>query len=167
MKQLLAVLSAVLLFSACSDDDKLAPEPEKQDPVTLPTKHWVPNWVKDTLYCIIPGGGGAKDTLYSYEVNDTSMVSYKGENYYLWTAANPYEPNAKTYNNCYISTAPFDAGSAIAGHILFTVEPGVFRSEYSGKLEKQEQTIEDRGLYTFPSPPFPEGIKLFTTRYKH
>lgn len=166
MKKLLLVLLSACLFPACSTKDDPAPGPEKEQPVTLAQKHWIPNWVSDTLCCIIPGGGGAKDTLFSYEVKDTSLVLYKGKRYYIWTAANPFTPNAKTYNNCYISTRPLDPGSALAGHILFTVEPGVFRSDYTGKPEGQDQAIEDRGLYTFPAPPFPEGIKSFSTKYR-
>ena len=167
MRNLLLLLSGFFIIS-CSTEEQPKPQPpDNQEGPPLAEKHWISNWMQDTLCCMVPSDTGrAKDTLYSFERSDTSMVRYKEHDYYIWTADNYYVPNAKTYTNCYISVRPFDISSAIAGHALFTIEPGVFRSAYSGNLEKQEQSIEDRGLYTFPAPPFYEGVKSFSTKYK-
>lgn len=168
MKRLLfcaAILSGIL--TGC--DDKDDPQPDKGTPATpLPEYHWIPNWGTDTMYCILSGGMGSavKDTMFSIKDKDTSLIVYKGVRYYVWTVANPFMANAKTYNNSYIGTKPFSNETALAGHIKFVVEPSMYYSDVSSRLEKQEQLIEDRGLTYFPAPPFKESVRIFSTKYK-
>jgi hypothetical protein len=169
MKRLLLAAALIsTVFVACDDNDNPQPDTGKNPGTTLPEYHWIPNWSNDTLYCILSGGMGSaiKDTLYSLKDKDTSLIIYKGVRYYVWTIANPFMPNAKTYNNSFIGSKPFSNDNALAGHIQFVVEPATYFSDVTQRLEKQEQLIEDRGLSYFPAPPFQESVKIFSTKYK-
>jgi hypothetical protein len=175
----LITLSAVVLFFFSCNDDKPGPQPNPNPaPPTVASGHWIPNWTNDTLV----GKGNNPDAvqnsdnydiIYTVRRADTSLISYKGKEYYIWTQcpfSNPAEHpdwftnDSITYFWCYIGTIPFNVDSAVAGGPATSVSPSLYYDDTDSKWKLQDIALKVNPAFPF----FPEWVDMgyYTSAYK-
>lgn len=175
MKQTTITLLALFIFASCSNNNNPTPNnPNPNNPDI--TAHWIPNWSNDTLVAIYQeaSGGAMKfDSMFSFNRGDTSLIKYKGIEYYLWTKPsdqiqtnnlNWFISNSQTYSHCYIGITPFDNASSLTGSSIMGAMPHAYQSNGQTKTQHQSLLVNPR------KPPFPNnyftGGDLFTTANK-
>lgn len=172
MKKTIGILTA-LLFAACNQNN--TPQPNNNgvngNGNSVSAAHWIPNWQNDTLVGV---GIDSFDVIYTLKNGDTSMIKYKGADYYIWaqcpyTTPNNYpnwfEDNSKNYVWIYIGAHPFDTSSIIVGNAFCSVMPPRYYNKDYDTWHTQDFVIMVNPL----KPPFPEWVNagVYSTYYKY
>lgn len=157
----LAAAAATVLCS-CTTAPGPQPIPAQPPPVTVHTgAHWIPNWATDTMVAYL-SDGRTRDTIYSYTRGDTSMVTYRGTDYYVWTQApdtahpNYYYNDFFVYTWVYMGVAPMDIAASVAGG-AHAVDFGVYPSRWFDET-KGVWVSQDQQMMVYSVPPFPSGM---------
>lgn len=174
MKQTIALFATAIIFASCSNSNNPTPNDPNNPAITA---HWIPNWSNDTLVALYQetnGGAMKYDSIFSYSRGDTSLIKYKGIEYYLWTKPsdqiqtnNPnwFIVNGQTYSFCYIGLTPFNNSSALTGSSMMGAMPHSYQNS-NGQIQTQHQSL----LVNPRKPPFPNnyftGGDLFSTSNK-
>lgn len=152
---LCAIISLAII--SCNKNNSTPTVPNNNNPgnpsnPSGTTAWFIPNWLADdTLvgYEVDAAGDltGVLDTIFTYTDNDTSFITYKGKQYYIWAetgfGADSFKADDKSYTNCVISPTTNKA-DAISKSTLNAIYPHQYKNA-QGDWEKQVQelTIND------------------------
>lgn len=184
MKKTIGILSMILLFSACSQNNN--PQPNNNgnngnnsgNNNSVASAHWIPNWTTDTLVGMgtNPNANGILDNLdiiYTIKRGDTSLINYHGSQYYIWaqcpyTVPNNYpnwfKDNQRNYVWVYIGSSPFNVNTAITGSAFCGVNPPKYYNQQYNTWHTQDFVLMINPM----KPPFPEWVYMgfYSSSYK-
>lgn len=152
MRKLTLIGIMAAIFAACSSNqNNPIPNnsiPTGQSPANL---HWIPNW-NDTVLLGMLMPSQDYDTLLAYTRNDTSLIKYKGVEYYIWIDSKytPFNANATAYPLCYIGQYSMDTSNYLT---TCSSTVGKFYDENYNIWKSQVQSV----ILTL-KPPFPSTI---------
>ena len=170
MRNIICLLVVLIALVACKKSNTPPNSTTINGHVITKAAHFIPNWRKDTLICVVmpPSPPYYADTMYADIVGDSSIIYYKGIKYYVWTMSlvidgkDQFANGEQVYGNCLITThSQPDSSTAISYDLFNIANPYQYYDSAYNNWTPMYQALQIN-----PAPPFPQYSGLYSTMNK-